>query len=83
MSGISTITLNQDSSLSVESFDTCIIANSLVLAGLPKEISLSGDPIFHSSITINPQDSTDPQIADLVDKLEALRDGTTTDPDFT
>ena len=81
--GMGTITLNAGSTFSVTAKNICVDATKLVLAGLPEEISLSGDPIFHSSITINPQDSTDPQIADLVDKLEALRDGTTTDPDFT
>ena len=80
LSNISTITLNEGSSLSVTVQSTCIIANSLVLAGLPKEISLSGSPIFSNGITFDSQDSDNLQIADLVERLEALRGITPTEP---
>lgn len=80
LSNISTITLNEGSSLSVTVQSTCISATKLVLAGLPKEISLSGSPIFSNGITFDSQDSDNLQIADLVERLEALRGITPTEP---
>lgn len=78
--GMGTITLNAGSTFSVTAKNICVDATKLVLAGLPKEISLSGSPIFHSGITFDSQDSDNLQIADLVERLEALRGITPTEP---
>ena len=87
-SNINTITLNEGSSLSVTVQSTCISATKLVLAGLPEKISLSGNPIFSddefsNEITIEAGSGAGDDVEKVVEALNAVKDGTTTDSDFT
>ena len=85
LSNISTIALNAGSTFSVTAKNICVDATKLVLAGLPKEISLSGNPVFSddefsNEITIEAGSGAGDDVEKVVEALNAVKDGTHTGP---